>query len=149
MRCFFYITTRGDLEADRSVGHANRRCYHEKNTEQLNNSLTALRMALNSFVSNLTVIVIAALSTHSYPIPREVVQRCRQLNRTGLFLPLAPQSRIERNELWEQRLTHHVGFPGMLYAARIEAPPKFCKGIHPPDDATAFNRAITLSVMST
>jgi len=62
IRYFFYITNRTDLSAAEVVWFCNERCNQENLIEQLKNGLNALRMPVDSLVSNWSYMVMASLA---------------------------------------------------------------------------------------
>jgi hypothetical protein len=62
VRYFFYITNRSDLSAAEVVWLCNERCNQENLIEQLKNGLNALRMPVDSLVSNWSYMVMASLA---------------------------------------------------------------------------------------
>jgi len=62
IRYFFYITNRTDLSAPEVVWFCNERCNQENLIEQLKNSLNALRMPVDTLVSNWSYMVMASLA---------------------------------------------------------------------------------------
>jgi len=62
VRYFFYITNRSDLSAAEVVWLCNERCNQENLIEQLKNGVNALRMPVDSLVSNWSYMVMAALA---------------------------------------------------------------------------------------
>jgi hypothetical protein len=62
VRYFFYITNRADLSATEVVWLCNERCNQENLIEQLKNGLNALRMPVDSLVSNWSYMVMASLA---------------------------------------------------------------------------------------
>ena len=62
IRYFFYITNDRGLSAGKVVESANQRCDQENLNAQLLNGVCALRMPLNSLVSNWAYMVIASLA---------------------------------------------------------------------------------------
>jgi hypothetical protein len=62
VRYFFYITNRGDLSASEVVWFCNERCNQENLIEQLKNGINALRMPVDSLVSNWSYMVMASLA---------------------------------------------------------------------------------------
>jgi hypothetical protein len=62
IRYFFYITNRRDLSAAEVVALANGRCDQENVIEQLKNGVNAMRMPVDSLVSNWAYMVMAALA---------------------------------------------------------------------------------------
>jgi hypothetical protein len=62
VRYFFYITNRSDLSATEVVGLCNERCNQENLIEQLKNGVSALRMPVDSLVSNWSYMVMASLA---------------------------------------------------------------------------------------
>jgi hypothetical protein len=62
VRYFFYITNRTDLSATEVVWLCNARCNQENLIEQLKNGLNALRMPVDTLVSNWSYMVMASLA---------------------------------------------------------------------------------------
>lgn len=62
IRYFFYITNRPDLSAAEVVWFCNERCNQENLIEQLKNGVNALRMPVDSLVSNWSYMVMASLA---------------------------------------------------------------------------------------
>jgi Transposase DDE domain group 1 len=62
VRYFFYITNRSDLSAADVVWFCNERCNQENLIGQLKNGLNALRMPVDSLVSNWSYMVMASLA---------------------------------------------------------------------------------------
>jgi len=62
IRYFFYITNNWQCSPAQIVRGANGRCNRENLTEQLKNSVKALRMPVDSLVSNWAYMVIASLA---------------------------------------------------------------------------------------
>jgi hypothetical protein len=62
VRSFFYITNRTDLSATEVVGLCNERCNQENLIEQLKNGVNALRMPVDTLVSNWSYMVMASLA---------------------------------------------------------------------------------------
>jgi hypothetical protein len=62
IRYFFYITNMNDLSAAEVVWFCNDRCNQENLIEQLKNGLNALRMPVNTLVSNWSYMVMASLA---------------------------------------------------------------------------------------
>jgi hypothetical protein len=62
VRYFFYITNRSDLSAAEVVWFCNERCNQENLIEQLKNGVNALRMPVDSLVSNWSYMVMASLA---------------------------------------------------------------------------------------
>jgi hypothetical protein len=62
VRYFFYITNRSDLSVADVVWFCNERCNQENLIEQLKNGLNALRMPVDSLVSNWSYMVMASLA---------------------------------------------------------------------------------------
>jgi Transposase DDE domain group 1 len=62
VRYFFYITNRTDLSASEVVWFCNERCNQENLIEQLKNGINALRMPVDSLVSNWSYMVMASLA---------------------------------------------------------------------------------------
>ena len=62
VRYFFYISNRSDLSAADVVWFCNERCNQENLIEQLKNGLNALRMPVDSLVSNWSYMVMASLA---------------------------------------------------------------------------------------
>jgi len=62
VRYFFYITNRTDLSAPEVVWFCNERCNQENLIEQLKNGLNALRMPVDTLVSNWSYMVMASLA---------------------------------------------------------------------------------------
>jgi hypothetical protein len=62
VRYFFYITNRCDLSAAEVVWFCNERCNQENLIEQLKNGVNALRMPVDSLVSNWSYMVMASLA---------------------------------------------------------------------------------------
>jgi hypothetical protein len=62
IRYFFYITNRCELSAAEVVWFCNERCNQENLIEQLKNGLNALRMPVDSLVSNWSYMVMASLA---------------------------------------------------------------------------------------
>ena len=62
VRYFFYITNRTDLSAAEVVWSCNERCNQENLIEQLKNGVNALRMPVDSLVSNWSYMVMASLA---------------------------------------------------------------------------------------
>jgi hypothetical protein len=62
VRYFFYITNRTDLSAAEVVWLCNERCNQENLIEQLKNGVNALRMPVDSLVSNWSYMVMASLA---------------------------------------------------------------------------------------
>jgi hypothetical protein len=62
VRYFFYITNRTDLSAAEVVWFCNERCNQENLIEQLKNGVNALRMPVDSLVSNWSYMVMASLA---------------------------------------------------------------------------------------
>jgi len=62
IRYFFYITNRTDLSAAEVVWLCNERCNQENLIDQLKNGLNALRMPVDSLVSNWSYMVMASLA---------------------------------------------------------------------------------------
>jgi hypothetical protein len=62
IRYFFYITNRTDLSAPEVVWFCNERCNQENLIEQLKNGLNALRMPVDTLVSNWSYMVMASLA---------------------------------------------------------------------------------------
>ena len=62
IRYFFYITNRTDLSAAEVVWLCNERCNQENLIEQLKNGVNALRMPVDSLVSNWSYMVMASLA---------------------------------------------------------------------------------------
>jgi hypothetical protein len=62
IRYFFYITNRTDLSPAEVVWLCNERCNQENLIEQLKNGLNALRMPVDSLVSNWSYMVMASLA---------------------------------------------------------------------------------------
>jgi len=62
IRYFFYITNISHLSATEVVGFCNERCDQENLIEQLKNGLNALRMPVDSLVSNWSYMVMASLA---------------------------------------------------------------------------------------
>ena len=62
VRYFFYLTNDADTPADELVFLANDRCNQENLIEQLKNGVHALRMPLNTLVSNWAYMVMASLA---------------------------------------------------------------------------------------
>jgi hypothetical protein len=62
IRYFFYITNMNDLGAAEVVWFCNNRCNQENLIEQLKNGLNALRMPVNTLVSNWSYMVMASLA---------------------------------------------------------------------------------------
>ncbi len=60
IRYFFYITNDRDCAAERIIASANGRCNQENLNEQLRNGVRALRMPLDSLVSNWAYMVMAS-----------------------------------------------------------------------------------------
>lgn len=62
VRYFFYITNRTDLSATEVVWLCNERCNQENLIEQLKNGVNALRMPVDTLVSNWSYMVMASLA---------------------------------------------------------------------------------------
>jgi len=62
IRYFFYITNRCDLNASEVVWFCNERCNQENLIEQLKHGVNALRMPVDSLVSNWSYMVMASLA---------------------------------------------------------------------------------------
>ena len=62
VRYFFYITNRTDLSASEVVWFCNERCNQENLIEQLKNGVNALRMPVDTLVSNWSYMVMASLA---------------------------------------------------------------------------------------
>ena len=62
VRYFFYITNMSDLSAAEVVWFCNDRCNQENLIEQLKNGVNALRMPVDSLVSNWSYMVMASLA---------------------------------------------------------------------------------------
>jgi len=62
IRYFFYITNDRETPADQLVFEANGRCHQENLIEQLKNEVRALRMPVDSLVSNWAYMVMASLA---------------------------------------------------------------------------------------
>jgi len=62
VRYFFYITNINDLSATEVVRFCHERCNQENLIEQLKNGLKALRMPVDSLVSNWAYMVMASLA---------------------------------------------------------------------------------------
>jgi Transposase DDE domain group 1 len=62
VRYFFYITNRPDLSATEVVWLCNERCNQENLIEQLKNGVNALRMPVDTLVSNWSYMVMASLA---------------------------------------------------------------------------------------
>jgi hypothetical protein len=62
VRYFFYITNRTDLSATEVVWLCNARCNQENLIEQLKNGLNALRMPVDTLLSNWSYMVMASLA---------------------------------------------------------------------------------------
>jgi len=62
VRYFFYITNRTDLSATQVVWLCNERCNQENLIEQLKNGLNALRMPVDTLVSNWSYMVMASVA---------------------------------------------------------------------------------------
>ena len=62
VRYFFYITNRSDLSAAGVVWLCNERCNQENLIEQLKNGVNALRMPVDTLVSNWSYMVMASLA---------------------------------------------------------------------------------------
>jgi hypothetical protein len=62
VRYFFYITNRCDLSAAEVVWFCNERCNQENLIEQLKNGVNALRMPVDTLVSNWSYMVMASLA---------------------------------------------------------------------------------------
>jgi hypothetical protein len=62
VRYFFYITNRSDLNAAEVVWLCNERCNQENLIEQLKNGVNALRMPVDTLVSNWSYMVMASLA---------------------------------------------------------------------------------------
>jgi hypothetical protein len=62
VRYFFYITNRTDLSAAEVVWLCNERCNQENLIEQLKNGVNALRMPVDTLVSNWSYMVMASLA---------------------------------------------------------------------------------------
>jgi hypothetical protein len=62
VRYFFYITNRCDLSATEVVWLCNERCNQENLIEQLKNGVNALRMPVDTLVSNWSYMVMASLA---------------------------------------------------------------------------------------
>jgi hypothetical protein len=62
VRYFFYITNRTDLSASEVVWFCNERCNQENLIEQLKNGVNALRMPVDSLVSNWSYMVMSSLA---------------------------------------------------------------------------------------
>jgi hypothetical protein len=62
VRYFFYITNRTDLSVSEVVWFCNERCNQENLIEQLKNGINALRMPVDSLVSNWSYMVMASLA---------------------------------------------------------------------------------------
>jgi len=62
VRYFFYITNRCDLSATQVVWLCNERCNQENLIEQLKNGLNALRMPVDTLVSNWSYMVMASVA---------------------------------------------------------------------------------------
>lgn len=62
IRYLFYITNRHDLDAPKVVYLANQRCDQENVIEQLKNGVNAMRMPVDTLLSNWAYMVMAALA---------------------------------------------------------------------------------------
>ena len=62
VRYFFYITNRTEMSAAEVVRFCNKRCNQENLIEQLKNGLNALRMPVDTLISNWSYMVMASLA---------------------------------------------------------------------------------------